>query len=141
MRRACLFAVLFAGAAFAQLPRNFYAWWSSPVVKDLNLSDLQKRHIRSTITDYRGRLTELRGNLEKAENDLEFQFNQEPVDMMKASDVIDRLANARRELTRTLSEMSLRLRTILSEDQWRELQKRRPVRGQPQPAEPGEQRQ
>jgi Spy/CpxP family protein refolding chaperone len=131
--------VLFAAPAWSQLPKGFYAWWGSPVVRDLNLNDEQKRQIRSTVRDYRPHLVELRAEVERAEGDLEYQFNQQPVDARKANDAIDRLAAARADLTRTLSQMSLKLRAVLTQQQWQELQRRRPVKGAgpvPQPEEP-----
>jgi Spy/CpxP family protein refolding chaperone len=129
MLRACLFVLLFAAAASAQLPRNLYPWWSKPVAQELNLSFEQKRQVRDTIQAYRPRLVELRARVDRAEADLETQFNQQPVDTRRANDAIYRLASARADLTRTLSQMSLKLRTVLTQQQWEELQRRRPVRG------------
>ena len=132
MRRVlcfALFASLFAAPALAQLPRNLYPWWSKPVAQELNLSVEQKKQVRETIKAYRPRLLELRASVDRAEAELETQFNQQPVDARKANDAIDRLASARADLTRTLSQMSLKLRTVLTEQQWEELQRRRPVRG------------
>ena len=137
--RALTLALLFASCAWAQLPKGFYAWWGSPVVRDLNLSDEQKKQIRVTIREYRPHLVELRAEVERAEGDLEYQFNQQPVDARRANEAIDRLAAARSDLTRTLSQMSLKLRTVLSQQQWQELQRRRPVKGAgvvQQPEEP-----
>jgi Spy/CpxP family protein refolding chaperone len=130
-RAACIgaLALVFASSASAQLPKGFYAWWGSPVVRDLNLSLEQKQQIRSTVKDYRPHLVELRAEVERAEGDLEYQFNQQPVDSRKANEAIDRLAAARSDLTRTLSQMSLKLRTVLTQQQWQELQRRRPVKG------------
>lgn len=129
LARVVSLALVCAALACAQLPRSFYQWWNSPVRKDLNLSLEQERHIRTTIQTYRGHLIDLRGEIEKAEGDLEFQFEQEPVDLKKAHEAIARLATARGELTKTLSEMSLQLRTVLTQQQWQELQKRRPTNG------------
>jgi Spy/CpxP family protein refolding chaperone len=131
--------MVLAASAQAQLPKGFYAWWGSPVVQDLNLSDDQKKQIRLTVKEYRPHLTELRAEVERANGDLEYQFNQQPLDMRKANDAIDRLAAARSDLTRTISQMSLKLRAVLSQQQWQELQRRRPVKGASpiqQPEEP-----
>ena len=113
--------------ASAQLPKPFYAWWSNPVVvRDLNLKPAQKREIREAVVGYREHLVYLRGEIERAENDLELQFNQQPVDARKTNEAIERLAGARGELTRTLSQMSLKLRMVLTQEQWQDLQRRRP---------------
>ncbi len=104
------------------MPRGQYAWWNSPVVQDLKLSDSQQRQIRLTVKEYRVRLLDIRSRLEKAENDLEALFNQDPVDSPKANEAIDRLASTRSELTRALSQMSLKLRSLLNAQQWQQLQ-------------------
>jgi len=127
IRNLVLLAAL-AFPALAQAPRGFFAWWDSPIARDLNLTDAQVKQIRSTVREYRAKLVDLRASVEKAEIEVEDAFNEENVDPRKATEAIDHLANARADLTRTVSQMSLRLRTVLTPDQWRELQKRRPLR-------------
>ena len=128
MLRLLLFVLLVPAALLAQLPRNMYAWWDSPVAKDLNLTDAQTRQIRQTVREFRKRLIDARANMEKAEIDLEDIFNEDVVDQRRGQEAVERLAASRGELTKAMSEMSLRLRAILSVDQWNELQKRRPAR-------------
>lgn len=130
-----LLVALWVTAAFAQLPRPFYAWWNSPVAKDLNLTQAQRQQIRGSIRDYRAHLIQLRADIDKAETDLEYQFSLQPVDYRKANEAIERLASARADLTRTLSQMSLKLRSVLTQQQWQELQRRRPTKGRLEPAE------
>jgi Spy/CpxP family protein refolding chaperone len=79
--------------------------------------------------EFRPHLIDIRAEVEKAEIDLQTQFDQDPVDQGKANQAIDHLIAARSDLTRTLSELSLRLRTVLTAQQWQELQRRRPLRG------------
>lgn len=112
-----------------QSPRGMFPWWDSPLAKDLNLTDDQTKQIRATVQEYRSRLIDLRGAVEKAELNLEDQFNEDNVDARKANDAIDKLVAARGDLTRAFSQMSLKLRGVLTADQWRELQKRRPPMG------------
>ncbi|MBX9601869.1 MAG: Spy/CpxP family protein refolding chaperone [Bryobacteraceae bacterium] len=133
MLRRVLFlipALLFltAGDISAQPPRNFYAWWDSPVARDLNLTDAQMRQIRQTVREYRLRLRDSRNTLDRAEIELEYVFNEETMDPKKAQEAIDRLASARADLTKSFTEMSLKLRMVLTAEQWRELQKRGPER-------------
>jgi len=130
MLRLLVVAVVLSGSSFAQMPKGFYAWWSSPMVKDLNLSPSQTQQIRYTVKQYRARLIDLRADVAKAEIDLEAQFSHDPVDQTKANAAIERLITARSDLTRTLSQLSLKLRTQLTEQQWVALQKRRPTKGQ-----------
>ena len=131
MLRIALFLLLALPLA-AQRSPDYFPWWDSPLAKDLNLSEDQNRQIRSVIKEFRSRLVDCRAAVEKAEIEVQDDFNEEIVDQRRTSEAIDRLIAARGELTRAFSQMSLRLRVILTADQWRELQKRRPR------AEPGQ---
>ncbi len=117
-----------AGAALAsaQGARRPIAWWDSPLVNRLDLTDSQTRQIRSTVADYRDKLGELRAAVNKAENDLEEIFNEDPVDQRKANDAIEALVSARGELTKTLSQMDLKLRLVLTPEQWQMLRRQGP---------------
>ena len=131
--RLVVFAAL-SVAAWAQGGRPFPSgwerpWWDSPVVQDLNLTEAQQTEIRATVKEYRDRVVDIRKAIESADRDLEAVFNNEnPVDQRKASEAIERLAGARGDMTRALSQMSLKLRTVLSAEQWQELQRRQPGR-------------
>jgi Spy/CpxP family protein refolding chaperone len=109
----------------AQAGRGPRPWFlDSQVVHDLNISDVQIKQIRQTQKDFHSRLSELRAEVNKAENDLDAAFNDDPVDQVKSNDAINRLASARGELTRAVSQMDLKLRTVLTAQQWQELKKR-----------------
>jgi Spy/CpxP family protein refolding chaperone len=109
------------------------AWWSRPAIKDLNLSRQQMRDMRQTVQEYRPRLQDLRAAVQKAEQDLETEFNRDQVDTQKANAVIDRLVAARADLSRTLSQMGLKLRMFLTAQQWQEVEKRFPPKPAKQP--------
>jgi len=102
-------------------------------VKDLNLSGPQQQQIRATIREYRPRLMQLRAEVNQAELQLKAEFDHDPVDAAKTNQVIERLVAARSDLTRTLSQMSLKLRTVLTARQWDDLERRRPVRDEQVP--------
>jgi Spy/CpxP family protein refolding chaperone len=104
------------------------AWWNSPIVQNMDLSETQRKDIRGTVRQYRGHLMDLREAVQRADSDLEIALGENPVDQRKANEAIEHLATARGELTRTLSQMTLRLRTILTNEQWQELQKRQAER-------------
>ena len=129
MIRVALLLVLFVGSVFAQRPRGFFPWWDRPVARDLNLSAQQQRQIRTTVRDYRGKLMEARAAVEKAETEFEDAFNAEPMDERRAEAALENLAQARANLTRAFSQMSLKLRLVLTAEQWKELQKRQPGEG------------
>jgi|SRR5581483_763751 len=135
MPRALILGLVLSSALFAQMPKGFYAWWSRPeIARDLNLSPAQRQQIRATVQQFRPHLMNVRTAVNQAEKTLEEQFNHDPIDAQKTNDAIERLVDARSDLTRTLSQLSLRLRLVLTEQQWQELQRRRPARGE---AEPG----
>ncbi len=126
MRNTIVLALLLSGSLFAQMPRSLYAWWSKPVItRQLNLTNVQRQQIRATVLQFRPHLIDVRAEISKAEIDLEAQFDRDPVDQAKANQAIERLIAARSDLTRTLSQLSLKLRTVLTEQQWRDLQRLR----------------
>ena len=136
MRRLIPLALLLSGSLLAQMPKSLYAWWSRPVItRQLNLTNVQRQQIRSTVLQYRPHLIDIRAEVNKAEIDLEAQFDHDPVDQAKANQAIERLIAARTDLTRTLSQMSLKLRSVLTEQQWRDLQRLRPGPGEELPTE------
>ena len=102
------------------------AWWSRPVIKDLNLSSDQMRQMRTTVQEYRPKLQEMRAAVQKSEAELEAEFNRDPVDQQKVNAIIERLVAARSDLSRTLSQMGLKLRMVLTVQQWQEVEKRFP---------------
>ena len=131
MRRCLVVLLMLCAPATAQMPKGFYAWWGRPEIrKDLKLSNDQQRQIRVTVAQFRPRLIDIRAEVNKAEIDLATEFDHDPVDQAKANHAIERLIVARSDLTRTLSQLSLKLRTVLSEQQWQELQRRRPGPGE-----------
>ncbi len=121
VRTFAAFSLLAGLSLFGQATKG--AWWNAKIVKELNLSPQQTRQMRATMRDYRPRLQELRAAVQKAEIDLEDAFNSDPVDSRKANEDIERLVAARSELTRTLSHMGLQLRTVLTAQQWQEVEK------------------
>ena len=126
--------MLLASGLWAQMPRGIYAWWSRPqVARDLNLSPPQREQIRATVQQFRPHLLNVRAAVNQAEQALADQFNRNPVDPAKTNEAIERLVDARSDLTRTLTRLSLKLRLVLSEQQWEELQRRRPVQGDSAP--------
>ena len=135
MRRYILLGLLLSGSVFGQMPKSLYAWWSKPVIaRQLNLTNVQRQQIRATVLQFRPHLIDIRAEVNKAEIDLEAQFDHDPVDQTKANQAIERLIAARADLTRTLSQMSLKLRTVLTDQQWRDLQRLRPGQGEDLPA-------
>ncbi|MGO9241128.1 MAG: Spy/CpxP family protein refolding chaperone [Bryobacteraceae bacterium] len=113
-------------AAAQHIPGSSWAWWTSPVVRDMNLSQEQLQRIHTTVREYRPRLIDLRGAVQKAELDVEDAFNDENFDARRATAAVDHLLEARGDLGKALAQLSLRLRAALTADQWRDLQRRKP---------------
>ncbi|HSR09493.1 MAG TPA: periplasmic heavy metal sensor [Bryobacteraceae bacterium] len=122
---AALLAQARQGPAWWESP-----WWNSPLVQNLDLNEAQQKEIRATVREYRGHLMDLREAVQRADSDLQVALDQSPLDQRKANDAIEHLATARGEMTRTISQMTLRLRTILTDEQWQELQRRQEERRQ-----------
>jgi len=99
------------------------------MVSGLDLSDMQRNQIRSVIREYRGRMQEVRSAVQNAEGDLEAVFNEDTVDQRRGTEAIDRLTKARADMTKSVSEMSLRMRAVLTPQQWQELQRRQRDQG------------
>ena len=105
-------------------PAGFFPWWDGPVVNNLNLTDAQRAEIRSVIREYRSRMLESRDAVQKAETGLDEIFNEDIVDQRRGAEAIERLTKARAEMTQSVSELSLRMRSILTPQQWQELRQR-----------------
>lgn len=126
MWKTICIAALLALPVLAQPPRNFFPWWDSPLAKDLNLSEDQNKQIRAVVKEYRTKLIDVRASVEKAEAELEDQFNEDYFDQNRANQAVEKVVAARGDMTRAMSQMGLKLRAVLTPDQYRELQKRRP---------------
>ena len=125
MIRIIAILALVSGIAPAQAPRALFPWWDRPLARELNLTDAQRSEIHSTIMEYRPKLVQLRSRVANAESALQNCFDAEQVDVTVANSAINNLANARQELTRTVSQMALRIRMVLTKDQWTAVQQRR----------------
>lgn len=124
MIRVMALILAVSSMASAQLPRGFFPWWDQPIAKDVNLSESQQAQIKAAVREYRTKLIEQRAALEKAEVELQYLFDDDSVDPKRANQAIEDLANARLNLTRTFSQLFLKVRLILTPQQWHDLQKR-----------------
>ena len=121
---ACLILAVPAALSAQGVRGGLFPWWDSPMVSSLDLTDAQRTEIRSVIREYRGHIVEVRDAVQKAESDLDQVFNEDTVDQRRGSEAIDRLTKARADMTKSVSEMSLRMRAVLTTQQWQELQQR-----------------
>lgn len=137
MQKVLCAAVLICGSLLAQRPGppalTQFDWWTGQVARNsLNLSEAQLKQVNDITQAYYSTLRELRDAVSKAERDLNDIYNQDKIDELKASIAVDQYVNARGNLTRVLSQMSLKMRTVLTTEQWQQLvdiQNGRAVRG------------
>jgi Spy/CpxP family protein refolding chaperone len=111
------------------------AWWDQPIVQDMGLSEEQSKKIRATVAESRERLIQLRSAADKAEAALQQVMDEERVDLRRGQAAIDQVVATRADMMRSVAEMSLKLRVILTSAQWQILQSRE---SQPPPPLPGE---
>jgi len=125
-----LLTLMVPAVVSAQGPRGgLFPWWDSPMVNGLDLTESQRTQIRSVIQEYRGRMMEARDAVQKAEGDLDQVFNDDTVDQRRGLEAIDHLTKARADMTKSVSEMSLRMRAVLTSQQWQDLQRRQREQG------------
>jgi Spy/CpxP family protein refolding chaperone len=99
-------------------------WWDRPIVRDLGLSQDQLNQARAIVRDSRDHLIQLRAAVRSAEGALADEMSEDKVDVNRAEGAIEKVVSARGELMRAVSQMSLKLRQILTYSQWQELRKR-----------------
>lgn len=100
-------------------------WWDAEVARNLNLSEAQQKQVAQIMHEFRPRMREVQQAVNRADADVTASFNEEPVDQNKANDAINRLAAARADLTRAVSQADLKLRTVLTAQQWQEMRRPR----------------
>lgn len=127
MRRTLLMLLGLCGGLMAQGPMMF-PWWDSPIARDLNLTEEQNGQVRSIVNEYRTKLTQLRTTIDTAETMLRNVMDEEQFDPRRAQDAAERSILARAELSRAASEMSIRIRQVLTTKQYQELKQRTPNR-------------
>jgi Spy/CpxP family protein refolding chaperone len=126
-------AALVPGTLPAQMPLGGACRQMRPS-DDLNLSESQQKQIKAICKESAKKVFELREAWNKAETELQGAFDESPVDQTKANNAIEHLTAARSELFRATSQMDLKIRTVLTDEQWKDLKKRERHVG---PARPG----
>src|SRR6185503_9389693 len=97
-------------------------WWTNAaLVARLGLTDDQKVRIERAFENRRQELTSKTESLQKEESQLARLLEAEPVDRNAVLTEIDRVIQARGELERTNSAMTLEMREALTLAQWTQL--------------------
>ncbi len=98
-------------------------FWNHPnLVKQLNLSDDQRKAMDGILQDHRMKLIDLRANLEKAEVEMGPLMKADTPDEKAIEAQIDRVVAARAELEKANARFLLDIRMQLKPEQWKQLQ-------------------
>lgn len=123
MRKLVFLAAFLPGMLCAQIPMGEVCRQGRPA-RDLNLSETQQKQITGICVDSFKKLSELRDTWRKAEDELQAAFDESPVDQAKSNAAIEHLAAARSDLFLATSQMDLKIRTVLTDEQWHQLKMR-----------------
>jgi periplasmic protein CpxP/Spy len=98
-------------------------WWNNPnVVKQVNLTDDQRKAMDGILQDHRMKLIDLQANLERAEVAMGPLLKADTPDRGQIEGQIDKVVQARAALEKANSLFLLDLRMQLKPDQWKQLQ-------------------
>ena len=99
------------------------AWWTNTaVIQRLGLTDDQKLKIERAYENHRQNIVSTSNTLEKEEAQLARLLEAENVDRAAVQSQIDRIIQARGEVERANSTMTLEMREYLTRAQWMQLQ-------------------
>jgi TonB family protein len=105
------------------------AWWTNTaLVNRLGLTDDQKARIERAYENHRQRIALSTAQLEKEEAQLARLLEAETVDRNAVLSQIDRVTQARGDMERSNSAMTLEMREVLTRAQWMQLQPSQRVR-------------
>lgn len=111
-------------------------WWKNPnTVALLALTPDQQKRMDDIFRQSRIQLIDVKASLEKEQLNLEPVLNTNPLDSDKALAEISKIADLRADLEKANARMLLRLRSVLSADQWTKLQSDRHGHGPMSPME------
>jgi hypothetical protein len=112
------------GARGAPTSQPAAAWWTdAALVARLGLTEDQRKKIEGVFEQFRQALVQNKADLEREEAALARMLEAEPMDSAKAvTSQIDRVVQARAEMERTNSRMTLEIRQNLTRAQWVQLQ-------------------
>jgi periplasmic protein CpxP/Spy len=98
-------------------------FWNNPnLVKQLNLTDDQRKSMDGILQDHKMKLIDLQANLQKAEVTLGPLMKADTPDQHAIEAQIDKVVSARADLERANARFLLDIRMQLKPDQWKQLQ-------------------
>ena len=116
-------ALLIVGSAWAQpLAMPPGRWWERPrLAAELALSAEQRATLDTVALAHAKTMVDLKGEVEKAELDLRMASDAEPFDVRPVRDAFAALQQRRGRLELERFEMLLKVREVLSAEQWKKL--------------------
>ena len=106
-------------------------WWNNPnIVKQLSLTDDQRKAMDGIMQDHRMKLIDLQANLQKAEVTMGPLMQADSPDKAAIESQINKIAMARADLEKANSMFLLDIRMQLKPDQWKQLKTMRQNRMQ-----------
>ena len=97
-------------------------WWNNPnIVKQLSLTDDQRKAMDGIMQDHRMKLIDLQANLQKAEVTMGPLMQADTPDKAAIESEINKIAMARADLEKANSMFLLDIRMQLKPDQWKQL--------------------
>ena len=117
-------AAFLSGMVCAQFPMGEVCREQQKPAPDLNLSESQQKQISAICKDSFKKVSGLHEAWRKAEADLQEAFDESPLDQAKSNAAIEHLSAARSDLFLATSQMDLQIRSVLTNEQWKELKKR-----------------
>jgi len=98
-------------------------WWNNPnVVKQLTLTDDQRKAMDGIVQDHKMKLIDLQANLQKAEVTMGPMMKADTPDQKAIEAQIDKVVMARADLEKANARFLLDIRMQLKPDQWKQLQ-------------------
>jgi Spy/CpxP family protein refolding chaperone len=108
------------------------------MMKEVGLSEAQMRQFGEIFQSQRHALVDLRAEVEKKEGDLRVLLDAPQVDLAQTERAVDAFLEARNRLAKANTMMMVRMRQVVTLDQWRRIEElqRRVVAPPPRPPAP-----
>lgn len=119
-----------------EFPFAFGPMGLSRLMTEVGVSESQMKQIHDIHQANRHALVDLRAELEKSEGDFQAYLNQPQIDVAQAERLVDRALEARNRLAKNTTMMMLRMRQVLTAEQWRKLREIAPPVPPPPPRPP-----
>ncbi len=129
------------GNVMFRTSRMIGPWWkNSEIANQIHLTDQQKKDIDQSFYQYRLQLIDATAATEKLDMQLDQLMNADDLQEGQINQTLDKLVQARGQLTKIYAGMLISIRKVLQPEQWKSLQNLQAERGpmpMMNPMEPG----